>query len=317
MFPANIPGATTLAWKLLKPLTTTFPLHSMPIQRPFPRRLLSGALLACLAVSGFSAARADILALDWSHLSSAYQSGASNAGTPQNFTVGSNTVSTVFGYQGAATSSVFVESTPTVATNGSGTPANIYTTGGLTDGELAMQIGVAIPNSTTDGVVFTINFSQAVYGVTFKLFDLDYTSGSFTDQVRNIFGVNGATTVLPTLTGSADNVVGSDANNAAAGFSNSVTGTANNAQTSANGNVTVSFSNTVPVTSVSFVYGDNTNSSLGPVAPASTSLQIIGVGNIAWATASGEMVPEPGTLVTIGLGLAGMAAVVLRRNRQS
>ncbi len=281
-----------------------------------PRRLLSGALLVCFAVSGLASARADVLALDWSHLSSAYQSGAANAGTTQNFTIGSNTVSTVFGYQGSATSSVFVDSTPTVATNGSGSPANVYTTGGINDGELAMQIGIAVPNSTTDGIVFTINFSQAVYGVTFKLFDVDYTSGSFTDQVRNILGVNGTDTVLPTLTGSADNLVGSDANNAAAGFSNSVTGTANNAQTSANGNVTVSFSNTVPVTSVSFVYGDNTNSSLGPVAPASTSLQIIGIGNVLWATNSGEMVPEPGTLVTIGLGLASMTVVVLRRNRQ-
>ena len=268
-----------------------------------------------LATISLPGARADILALDWSHLSAAYQSGAANAGTTQNFTVGSNTVSTVFGYQGAATSSVFVESTPAVATNGSGSPANVYTTGGINDGELALQIGIAVPDTTTEGVVFTINFTQAVYGVTFKLFDVDYTSGSFTDQVRNILGVNGATTVLPTLTGSADNVVGSDADNAAAGFSNSVTGNANNAQTSANGNVTVAFSNTVPITSVSFVYGDNSNSSLGPLAPASTSLQIIGVGNIAWADGPGETVPEPGTLGVTGLGLASMLVMALRRRR--
>ena len=281
----------------------------------FFSRFPAGAVVAALAALSLPSVRADILALDWSHLSAAYQSGAANAGTTQNFTVGSNTVSTVFGYQGTANSSVFVESTPTVATNGSGSPANVYTTGGITDGELALQIGIAIPDTTSQGVVFTINFSQAVYGVTFKLFDVDYTSGSFADQVRNILGVSGANTVLPTLTASADNAVGSDANNAAAGYSNSVTGNANNAQTSANGNVTVAFSNTVPITSVSFVYGDNTTSSLGPLAPASTSLQIIGVGNIAWATNPGETVPEPGTLGMAGLGLASMMAVVLRRRR--
>ena len=287
----------------------------MNLRRSLAHYLRSILPIALLTIATLPATHADILQLDWSHLSAAYQSGAANAGTTQNFTVGANTVSTVFGYQGAATSSVFVESTPTVATNGSGNPADIYTTGGLTDGELAMQIGIALANTTTDGVVFTINFSQAVYGVTFKLFDVDYTSGNFADQVRNIVGVNGANTVLPTLTGSAYNSVGTDANNAAAGFVNSVTGNANNPQTSANGNVTVSFSNVVPITSVSFVYGDNTNSSLGPVAPASTTLQIIGVGNIAWATDSGETVPEPGAFGEVGLGLAGMLTVMGRRRR--
>ena len=279
------------------------------------RRLPAVLLTAFLIGVTLPAADADVLALDWSHLSAAYQSGAANAGTPQNFTVGSNTVSTVFGYQGGASSSVFILSTPTVATNGSGSPANVYTTGGLTDGELAMQIGIALPNTSTDGVVFTINFAQAVYGVTFKLFDVDYTSGNFTDQVRNIVGTDGGATVLPALTGSAYNSVGSDANNAAAGFSNSVTGTGNNAQTAANGNVTVSFSNLTPITSVSFVYGDNTNSALGPVAPASTTEQIIGIGNIAWATNAGETVPEPGMFGVTALGLAGMIAVTLRRRR--
>ena len=111
------------------------------------------------------------------------------------------------------------------------------------------------------------------------------------------------------------NSVGSAANNAAAGFSNSVTGTGNNPQTSANGNVTVSFSNTDPITSVSFVYGDNSNSALGPVAPASTTEQIIGIGNIAWATASGQTVPEPGAFGLVSLGLASLLAVTSRRRR--
>ena len=158
-------------------------------------------------------ARADVLALDWSHLSAAYQSGAANSGTTQNFTVGSNTVSTVFGVVGNTTAAnAFILSTPTVATYGSTAPnSTSYANGGVSDGTLALQIGIALPDTTTEGVQFTINFSQAVYGATFKLFDVDYSAGNFTDQIRNILGVNGATTVLPTLTGSASNSVGTDA----------------------------------------------------------------------------------------------------------
>ena len=294
----------------------TDPLRSMKSSSSLKRRLSAALLLAAVLARVTSpAARADILALDWSHLSAAYQSGAANAATTQTFTVGSNTVSTVFGYQGGATSSAFILSTPAVATNGSGSPADVYTTGGLTDGELAMQIGIALPTTSANGIVFTINFAQAVYGVTFKLFDVDYTSGSFTDQIRNIVGSDGTNTFLPALAGSTYNSVGSAANNMAAGFNNSVTGTGNNAQTSANGNVTVSFSNTDAITSVSFVYGDNTNSSLGPVAPASTTEQIIGIGNVLWATNAGESVPEPGTFGVISLGLASLLTVTLRRRQ--
>ena len=287
----------------------------MNLYRFLTRRLPSILLVAPLFGSILPAARADILALDWSHLSAAYQSGAMNAGTTQNFTVGSNTVSTVFGYQGTATSSVFILSTPTVATNGTGSPANSYASGGLTDGELALQIGIALPDTTTQGVTFTINFAQAVYGVSFKLFDVDYSSGGFTDQIRDVVGVNGATTYLPTLTGSTANTVGSDANNAADGYRNSVTGNAGNAQTAAGGNVTVSFDNTVPITSVSFVYGDNHFANLGAVAPASTAQQLVGVSNIIWATNAGEQVPEPGMFGVTGLGLATMLAVTLRRRQ--
>ena len=200
-----------------------------------------------------------------------------------------------------------------MATNGAGTPARSYATGGITDGELALQIGIAVPDTTTEGVVFTINFAQAVYGVSFRLFDVDYSNNGFTDQIRDVVGVNGASTYLPTLTGSSANAVGSDANNAADGYRNSVTGNAGNAQTAAGGNVTVSFDNTVPITSVSFIYGDNHNSNLGPVAPASTTQQLVAVSNIVWATNAGEQVPEPGMFGITGLGLAAMLAVTLRR----
>ena len=265
-----------------------------------------------------STSRADVLALDWAHLSAAYQSGAANSGTTQNFTVGSNTVSTVFGVVGSTTASnIFILSTPTVATYGSTAPnTTTFANGGVTDGTLALQIGIAVPDTTTEGIQFTINFSQAVYGATFTLFDVDYTSGRFTDQIRNILGVNGATTVLPTIYGTSSNSVGSDANNAADGFSNSVTGTASNAQNAGNGNVNVVFANNVPITSISFIYGDNYNSNLGPVAPASTTTQLIALSNVQWSTVSGVSVPEPGTLATIGLGLATMSAVALRRRRR-
>ena len=264
-----------------------------------------------------SSSRADILALDWAHLSAAYQSGAANSGTTQSFTVGSNTVGTVFGVVGNTTASnIFILSTPLVGTYGTTAPNTSYANGGVSDGTLALQIGIAVPDTTTEGVQFTINFSQAVYGATFQLFDVDYSSGKFTDQLRNILGVSGATTVLPTLTGSASNSVGTDANNATDGFSNSVTGTAGNAQNAGNGNVTVTFANNVPVTSISFIYGDNYNSNLGAVAPAATTTQLIALSNVQWSTVSGVSVPEPGTLATVGLGLATMSAVVLRRRRQ-
>ena len=287
----------------------------MPFHRIFTRPLSSAALLGGLFAAALPSARADILALDWAHLSAAYQSGAANSGTTQNFTVGSNTVSTVFGVVGNTTASnVFILSTPTVATYGSTAPnTTSYANGGVSDGTLALQIGIAVPDTTTEGIQFTINFSQAVYGATFKLFDVDYSSGNFTDQIRNILGVSGATTVLPTLTGSSANSVGTAANNTADGFSNSVTGNAGNNQNVGNGNVTVTFANDVPVTSISFIYGDNYNSNLGTVAPAATTTQLVALSNVQWSTVSGVSVPEPHTLATIGIGLASMSAVVLRR----
>ena len=287
--------------------------------RSFPRRLLSGAFLACLTVGGLANAQADILGLDWAHLSAAYQTGAANATTTQNFTVGSNTLSTVFAVETTSgTAGNFAFNSPINATYGSTAPnTTTYTNGGTTDGELALQIGIALTDSTAQDMKFTINFSQAVYGATFRLFDLDanLTGTGFVDQVRNIFGNNGGATVLPTLTGSASNQVGSDANNATAGYLNSVTGTANSAQNAGNGNVTVTFDSNTPITSISFVYGDNSKAALGAVAPTTPSSQIVALSNVYWSTVAGQSVPEPGTLATIGLGLAGMSAVVLRRRR--
>ncbi len=289
----------------------------MIFNRILTRRLSSVALLGCLFSTGSTSARATILALDWSHLSAAYQAGAANATTTQNFTVGANTVSTVFAVQGGPTAAnTFVLGTPTVATNsGTTSPTNQYATGGLTDGQLALQIGITLPDSAADSIKFTINFSQAVYGATFQLFDVDY-GASFTDQLRNVFGVSGATTVLPTLTSSSSNTVGSAANNSADGFLNSVTGTAGSAQTAAAGNVTVTFANNVPVTSISFIYGDNFNANLGTVAPTNVAQQVVALSNIQWSTVSGVSVPEPGALAAICLGAAAVSAVVLRRPRQ-
>ncbi len=285
-----------------------------------PRRLLPGALLAFLISSVLSTTRADILGLDWAHLSAAYQSGAANATTAQSFTVGSNTLSTVFATETTSgTAGGFAFNSPVVGTYGRTAPnTTTYSNGGTTDGELALQIGIALTDSTAQDMKFTINFSQAVYGATFRLFDLDAntTSTGFVDQVRNIFGTNGGATVLPMLTGSASNQVGSDANNLTAGYLNSVTGTANANQNTGDGNVTVTFDSATPITSISFVYGDNTVAALGAVAPASPSTEIIALSNVYWSTVSGQSVPEPGTLATIGLGLAGMVGVVLRQKRQ-
>ena len=259
-----------------------------------------------------------MLTLDWSHLSTAYQSGATNAGTVQSFTVGSNTVSSVFGIDGNTTAAnTFISGTPTPSTyNTAITNGTLYTNGGTTDGELALQIGIALASTTADDVKFTLNFTQPVYGATFQLFDLDYTSGSFTDQVRNILGTGGTGTVQPTLTGSTDNSVGNVATNLLAGYSNSITGTAASAQNAGAGNATVTFANNVPITSISFVYGDNTNALLGNVAPAATTTQIIALSNVSWSTVSGVSVPEPETFRTVGLGLAGLAAVIFRRHRR-
>ncbi len=283
----------------------------MPTCRPFPCRWLSGVALFCLTAGAVSSVRADILALDWSHLSATYKSGAANAATAQNFTVGSYTVSTVFGN----TTSQFALNSPTVATNGAAAPNDpSYSNGGVSDTALALQIGINLTDSATQDIKFTINFSQAVYGATFRLFDVDgnMSATGFVDQVRNILGTYNGTTSLPTITGSADNSVGTSANNATAGLSNSVTGVTSAGNDTGDGNATVTFANNVPITSISFIYGDNRSTALGTVAPRDASQQLIALSNITWSTVSGQSVPEPGMFAAIGLGIVGLAAFASR-----
>ena len=55
-------------------------MHPMNLHRSIIRRPSLVLLIAFLTGTLLPAARASILALDWSHLSAAYQSGAANAG---------------------------------------------------------------------------------------------------------------------------------------------------------------------------------------------------------------------------------------------
>lgn len=112
--------------------------------------------------------------------------------------------------------------------------------------------------SQSGSVTSTFTLPTAVPGAQFRLFDIDYNAGQFSDRVTVTGSYNGAS-VTPTLTNGVSNYV----------IGNSAYGDATAADTSANGNVVVTF--TSPVDTIVINYG---NHSTAPTDPGQQAIAI-------------------------------------------
>ncbi len=132
-------------------------------------------------------------------------------------------------------------------------------TGGLV-GEQSLFLNMN-NNSVTDRSTTVIALPTALPGLQFRLFDVDFAAGSFTDRVIVTGSFNGSP-VTPTLTNGASNYV----------IGNTAIGNNSAADTSAAGTVVVTFSSAVDT--VTIVYGNNDN------APADPGNQWMGIHDI-------------------------------------
>lgn len=168
-----------------------------------------------------------------------------------------------------------------VASNGAGSPPTPAITvaleGGLSPVQKNLELALNLTNQTqqvTISVSFSALYIQGVQNVSFSIFDVDFSSGNFQDQLRSIVAVSsdGLTQIAPTITTSSSNSL------SGTGLTQVVTGIATSSDTgagSANGNVTISFGSNA-IKSFSFVYGSGTN------APVDPAFQHIGLHDISF-----------------------------------
>ena len=149
--------------------------------------------------------------------------------------------------------------------------------GGLSPVQNALVLHLDLAN-TSQSVTMTVNFSaqytQGVANVSFTIFDVDFSSGGFQDQLRSItaLSIDGTTLIAPTITTSSANSV------SGTGFNKVVTGVSGNTDTGAtsgNGNVTISFG-AAAIKSFTFIYGS------GSTAPADPTTQGIALHDITF-----------------------------------
>ncbi len=131
-------------------------------------------------------------------------------------------------------------------------------TGGLTPAQNALTYAVDFADRQEIHEAI-ITFETPIAGAQFLLFDIDFTSNLFADQVTVVGQLNGVT-VLPTITGGVTNFVNG----------NVVTGDVPNANTSADGNATVTFTQTIDTIRV--IYGSDPV--LSPVNPSGQTMSI-------------------------------------------
>ena len=130
-------------------------------------------------------------------------------------------------------------------------------TGGFTPAQYSIFQLVDM-TSQSGSVTSTITLPTAVPGAQFRLFDIDYNAGQFSDRVTVTGSYNGAS-VTPVLTNGVSNYV----------IGNSAYGDATAADTSANGNVVVTF--TSPVDTIAINYG---NHGTAPTDPGQQAIAI-------------------------------------------
>lgn len=131
-------------------------------------------------------------------------------------------------------------------------------------GNLATSVNWS--NKTTT-VTMTITFSKPLVGVTFLLFDIDQSTGSWDDKLT-ITGTNETNaTVYPALTGNAYSTVSGTNRNIIEGTSNNLTYT--------NAPAVASFSSRY-VKTITIVFG------VGSSSPSNPNSQVVGIGGIVY-----------------------------------
>jgi hypothetical protein len=158
--------------------------------------------------------------------------------------------------------------------------------GGLSPVQNSLVLHLDLANQS-QAIIASVSFSalytSGVTNVSFTLFDVDFASGAFQDQIRSIQGlsIDGSTLIAPTITTSANN------NLTGTGLGQVVTGminTSDTGATSGDANVTISFGANA-IKSFTFVYGS------GSTAPADPTTQGIAFHDISFLAAVPEINP--------------------------
>jgi len=147
----------------------------------------------------------------------------------------------------------------TWGTGGTGSPGspsvNTNYNGGTSPAQKTLDLNYSSEATNSPDLKVTINFSAYSSGVTqvnFKIFDVDYSAGTWIDQISKITAVTttGAIVGPASVTGSTDNVV------TGSGTNYVVTGVSGNAGGSSSlGNVNINFGTAI-VTSVTFSWAN-------------------------------------------------------------
>jgi hypothetical protein len=140
-------------------------------------------------------------------------------------------------------------------------------TGGLTPAQNALLFYVDWGNEN-DTITVTVTFSQLVNNVSYDLFDIDRGgsagggSRTFVDEISTITATDGTTTYAATIGTSAENTT------EGAGTGISIYGNGGNpSDTSGDGNASISYGSSA-VNSLTFTYGNRSNSQTNPAAQA-------------------------------------------------
>jgi hypothetical protein len=169
--------------------------------------------------------------------------------------------------------------------------------GGLSPVQNALVLHLDLANQSqavTVSVSFSALYTAGVANVSFTLFDVDFSSSAFQDQIRSIqaLSIDGTTLISPTITVSANN-------SATGGVVTGIINTSDTGATSGAANVTISFGASA-IKSFTFVYGSGAN------APTDPTTQGIALHDISF-TPVPEINPAWGAigscLVAVGLVL--------------
>lgn len=140
----------------------------------------------------------------------------------------------------------------TDAVTGAASPTRNNTLeGGFTPAQQSLKISADLSSGyITVTIDFAAFYPSGVENLSFTLFDIDLNGSSFRgqDEISSIVGVNGATSVEPTITG-----VGASVTHSGTGFGQQLIGNADAVDTGSTSNVgNASISFAAPVTSVTF-----------------------------------------------------------------